>query len=87
MKVGEKMAAFRAVTHCYLRPTYPDWPYNIFTMIHARTNDECNSVVDQIARETGVSNHGVLYSTKEYKKVRVQYFTEAEAEWEAKFAR
>jgi DNA-binding Lrp family transcriptional regulator len=86
LKIGEKMATFRAVTHCYLRPTYPDWPYNIFTMIHARTNDECNSVVDQIAKETGVSNHGVLYSTKEYKKVRVQYFTDTEAEWEARFA-
>ena len=86
MKIGERMAAFRAVTHCYLRPTYPDWLYNIFTMIHARTNNECNAVVDEIARETGVSNHDVLYSTKEYKKSRVQYFTEAEAEWEAKFA-
>jgi DNA-binding Lrp family transcriptional regulator len=86
VKIGEKMAAFRAVTHCYCRPTYPDWPYNIFTMIHARTNDECNTVVNEIARETGVNDHDVLYSTKEYKKVRVQYFTDAEAEWEAKFA-
>jgi DNA-binding Lrp family transcriptional regulator len=85
MKIGEKMAAFRAVTHCYLRPTYPDWPYNIFSMIHARSNEECNAVVDEIARETGIGNHDVLYSTKEYKKSRVQYFTEAEAEWEAKF--
>jgi DNA-binding Lrp family transcriptional regulator len=85
-RVGEKMAAFRAVTHCYLRPTYPDWPYNIFTMIHARSNEDCNAVVDEIARETGIGNHDVLYSTKEYKKSRVQYFTEAEAEWEAKFA-
>jgi siroheme decarboxylase len=86
MRIGEKMAAFRAVTHCYLRPTYPDWPYNIFTMIHARSNEECNAVVDEIARETGIGNHDVLYSTKEYKKSRVQYFTEAEAEWERKFA-
>jgi DNA-binding Lrp family transcriptional regulator len=85
-QIGEKMAIFRAVTHCYLRPTYPDWPYNMFTMIHARTNDECNTVVDEIAKETGINNHGVLYSTKEYKKTRVQYFTDAEAEWEAKFA-
>jgi DNA-binding Lrp family transcriptional regulator len=84
LRVGEKMAAYRAVTHCYRRPTYPDWLYNIFTMIHARTKDECNAVVEEIARETGITNHGLLYSTKEYKKVRVQYFTEAEAEWEAR---
>jgi siroheme decarboxylase len=70
------------VTHCYRRPTYPDWPYNIFTMIHARTKDDCNAVVGEIAKETGVTDHGILYSTREYKKVRVQYFTEAEATWE-----
>ncbi|HUJ10118.1 MAG TPA: Lrp/AsnC family transcriptional regulator [Verrucomicrobiae bacterium] len=85
LRTGEKMATFRAVTHCYLRPAYPDWPYNIFTMIHARTNDECNAVVDQIAKETGVRDHEVLYSTKEYKKSRVRYFTEAEVKWELKF--
>ncbi len=84
LRVGEKMAAYRAVTHCYRRPSYPDWPFNIFTMIHARTKEECNAVVAEIAKETGITRHGVLYSTKEYKKVRVQYFTDAEAEWEAR---
>jgi len=83
LRVGEKMAAYRAVTHCYRRPSYPDWPYNIFTMIHARSKDECAAVVTEIANETGVADHGILYSTKEYKKVRVQYFTAAEAAWEA----
>lgn len=82
MAAGEKMAAYRAVTHCYRRPSYPDWPYNLFTMIHARTREECNAVVEEIAKETGIADHGVLYSTKEYKKTRVQYFTEAEALWE-----
>jgi len=82
-RVGEQMATYRAVTHCYRRPTYPDWPYNIFTMIHARSRDACHAVVDQIAHETGVAEYDVLFSTKEYKKVRVQYFTAAEAEWEA----
>ena len=84
-RVGEQMAAYRAVTHCYRRPTYPDWPYNIFTMIHARSREECHAVVEKIAQETGVAEHGVLFSTKEYKKSRVQYFTAAEAEWEAKY--
>lgn len=85
-RTGEQMAAYRAVTHCYRRPTYPDWPYNIFTMIHARTKDDCHAVVAEIAKETGVTNHGVLFSTKEYKKTRVQYFTTAEAEWEQRCA-
>lgn len=82
LRIGEKMAAYRAVTHCYRRPSYPDWPYNIFTMIHARSREECNAVVDEMAKETGITDHGILYSTKEYKKTRVQYFTAAEAEWE-----
>lgn len=85
LRVGEKMAAYRAVTHCYRRPNYPDWPYNIFTMIHARTKDECNAVVEEMAKETGITDYGILYSTKEYKKTRVQYFTEAEAAWEAQW--
>jgi DNA-binding Lrp family transcriptional regulator len=81
MHVGEKIAAYRAVTHCYRRPTYADWPYNIFAMIHTRTKEECSDVVSEIAKETGVTEHSVLYSTKEFKKVRVQYFTDAEAQW------
>ena len=80
---GEKMAAYRAVTHCYRRPTYPDWPYNIFTMIHARTTEECHAVIVAMAQETGIAEYGVLFSTKEYKKNRVQYFATAEAKWEA----
>jgi len=80
---GETMATFRAVTHCYRRPTYPDWPYNLFTMIHARSRGECESVVAAMARETGIAERAVLYSTHEYKKQRVEYFTEAEARWEA----
>ncbi len=83
LRVGKQMAAYRAVTHCYRRPTYPDWPYNIFTMIHARSREECHDIVDKIAQETNITEHGILFSTKEYKKVRVQYFTAAEAEWES----
>jgi DNA-binding Lrp family transcriptional regulator len=82
LRIGEQMAAYRAVTHCYRRPSYPDWPFNIFTMIHARSQAECNAVVDEMAKETGVTDYGILYSTKEYKKTRVQYFTAAETAWE-----
>ena len=40
-EIGPRMAAFKAVSHCYKRPTYPDWPYNIFTMVHARSMEAC----------------------------------------------
>jgi siroheme decarboxylase len=80
--VGPKMAGFRAVSHCYQRPVYPDWPYNLFTMIHAHTPEECQAIIDAIQRETGIAEYAVLYSTTEYRKVRVKYFDPALEEWE-----
>lgn len=73
-EAGAKMSAFAAVSHCYHRPRYPDWPYNLFTMIHARTPEECQSVAAAISAETGITEYGILYSTREFKKVRVRYF-------------
>ena len=46
---GLAMAAFRGVSHCYQRPTYPDWPYNLFSMTHGRTKDECEAVLAAVA--------------------------------------
>ncbi|MGD1019598.1 MAG: AsnC family transcriptional regulator [Verrucomicrobiia bacterium] len=81
-RVGELMAGFRAVSHCYRRPSYPDWPYNIFTMIHGKSRAECEQSLAAIAAKTGIGDHRALYSTKEYKKVRVRYFTADEQAWE-----
>jgi DNA-binding Lrp family transcriptional regulator len=83
---GRIMAAFRGVSHCYQRPTYPDWPYNLFSMTHGRTKAECEAVLAAIAEETGLDDYSVLYSTKEYKKTRVSYFTPEEAAWEREHA-
>lgn len=85
-KIGETMGSFRAVSHCYLRPTYPDWPYNIFTMVHGKSSEECEQVLKAISEKTGVEDYSALYSTKEYKKVRVRYFTREEEAWESKRA-
>lgn len=81
-EVGYQMAQFKAVSHCYLRPTYEDWPYNIFTMVHGRTVDECESILQAIEDETGIHDRITLYSTKEYKKTRVSYFTPEMEAWE-----
>ncbi|UFJ39072.1 AsnC family transcriptional regulator [Brevibacillus humidisoli] len=82
-EIGYKMGSFRAVSHCYLRPTYPDWKYNIFTMVHGRDMEECESILQAIEDETGITDRITLYSTKEYKKTRVSYFTPEIYEWEA----
>jgi DNA-binding Lrp family transcriptional regulator len=82
-RMGELMAGFRAVSHCYRRPSYPDWPFNIFTMVHGKSKEECEATLAAIAEKTGIKEYGALYSSKEYKKVRVRYFTPDEAAWEA----
>lgn len=84
-EVGEQMATFSVVSHCYLRPTYPDWPYNIFTMLHGRKVNDCEQVAHAISEATGVAEYAMLYSSKEYKKTRVRYFTPELAEWEEKY--
>ena len=82
--VGPQMASFRSVSHCYLRPTYPDWPYNIFTMIHARNKAECEATADAIQKATGVSERAMLYSSTEFRKIRLRYFEKELDGWEAR---
>ncbi|MGC4106197.1 MAG: hypothetical protein QM753_07550 [Thermomicrobiales bacterium] len=74
-KFGEMAATFSAVSHCYLRPTYEDWPYNLFTMVHAPSKADCDKVLETISQATGITNYASLNSSKEYKKTRVHYFT------------
>jgi DNA-binding Lrp family transcriptional regulator len=80
---GAAAATFDAVSHCYRRPAYPDWPYNVFTMVHGKSREDCEAVLAEIARVTDVHNRAALYSTHEYKKVRLKYFTPDTLEWEA----
>jgi hypothetical protein len=68
------MAAHPAVTHCYERPTFPDWPYTHFTMIHTTEKQGCEQVIQEISEATGITDYRILYSTREYKKTRVRYF-------------
>jgi siroheme decarboxylase len=83
--IGPRMAAFKAVSHCYKRPTYPDWPYSIFTMVHARSKDACEEAIAAIAEDIGITDpdrRAVLYSTYEFKKIRLMYYTPDYREWE-----
>ena len=82
-EVGMIMAEHSAVTHCYQRPTFPDWPYTHFTMVHATTPDGCEEIGEEISKATGITDNLMLYSTREYKKTRVKYFVEDYEEfWE-----
>jgi len=82
-EVGYRMASFASVSHCYRRPTYDDWPYSIFTMLHGRRASDIEAAVQAISEDTGIAEHALLWSVKEYKKVRVRYFTPDWDEWES----
>jgi len=82
-EVGQIIGSFKAVSHCYLRPTYPDWPYNIFTMVHGQAGRVCQEVISAISEATSITEYALLYSTKQYKKIRLKYFTPELDEWEA----
>jgi DNA-binding Lrp family transcriptional regulator len=88
METGRRMAAVRGISHCYQRPTYPDWPYSVFTMAHGRSKEECDAILDRIADEHDLHgpDRAVLYSSTEFKKVRLHYFTDDYARWEREHA-
>jgi DNA-binding Lrp family transcriptional regulator len=86
MELGPRMAAYRGISHCYQRPTYADWPYSVFTMAHGRSKEECDAILDSIARETGIEDRATLYSSTEFKKIRLLYFTEDYRAWEREHA-
>ena len=86
MELGPQMAAFRGISHCYQRPTYEDWPYSVFTMAHGRSKEECDAILDSIAAETGITERATLYSSTEFKKIRLLYFTEEFRAWEREHA-
>jgi DNA-binding Lrp family transcriptional regulator len=86
LEYGKRMAAFRGISHCYQRPTYADWPYSVFTMAHGRSKEECDAILDAIADETRVDDRATLYSSTEFKKIRLLYFTDDFKRWEAEHA-
>jgi DNA-binding Lrp family transcriptional regulator len=81
-EVGDFFAGQQAITHCYLRPQYPDWPYNIFTMVHSKKAVSCDDFLTEMSQKTGIKDYATLYSYKEYKKIRLLYFTGEIEAWE-----
>jgi siroheme decarboxylase len=75
--VGEIMASFRAVSHCYRRDPADDWPYNLYTMIHGKDEDECRETAREMAERAGVEIYQLLFSRRELKKISMTYFPDA----------
>jgi siroheme decarboxylase len=71
---GLKIASFPQVSHCYRRPVYPDWEFNLFSMIHARTIEAAEKIAKEISTVIGMEDYKILFSSREFKKERVRYF-------------
>jgi DNA-binding Lrp family transcriptional regulator len=73
-EVGNKMASFREVSHCYRRNPTDSWPYNLYTMIHANDEDACRQTALNMSKATSVNNYTLLFSRRELKKTSMVYF-------------
>jgi siroheme decarboxylase len=79
-RIGQHLAGHRAVSHCYARRPAPTWPYNLYTMIHGRTPDECIKIAAAMAAATGLKDYEMLFSEIELKKTTMRYFKEGETQ-------
>lgn len=77
-QVGAQLGAFPQVSHCYQRPVYPDWPYNVFSMVHCKSDDDAQKIATEIQNQIDVHDYKILFSSREFKKTRVEYFVEHE---------
>ena len=78
--VGEKMAAFKEVSHCYRRNPQKQWPYNLYTMVHAGDEASCREIVRRLAADNGIDTYSILFSRRELKKTSMQYISIGEDE-------
>ncbi|MBF1682607.1 Lrp/AsnC family transcriptional regulator [Selenomonas artemidis] len=77
-EVAHHMAEHPRVSHCYDRNRSEDWHYNLYTMIHGYSRDECEEIAAILAAETGIADRRMLYTKHEWKKTSMKYFTEDE---------
>ena len=76
-EVGKIMASFRAVSHCYRRDPAEDWPYNLYTMIHGKSEEDCRETARKMSEKAGVETFTLLFSQRELKKISMTYFPDA----------
>jgi DNA-binding Lrp family transcriptional regulator len=76
-EIGNRLATFQEVSHCYRRPVYKDWRFNLFSMIHARSLESAKKIAHEISKIIGIDDYQILFSTREFKKERVKYFEDS----------
>ena len=74
-ETGKKLAMFKEVSHCYRRNPTDAWPYNLYTMIHAKNENACREIAKKMSAAVSVNTYTLLFSREELKKTSMQYFT------------
>ncbi|MDR3565349.1 MAG: AsnC family transcriptional regulator [Negativicutes bacterium] len=77
-EVAALMVADPAITHCYERASYPQWPYNFYIMLHGHSREECRAIAARLAATVALDDYIMLFSTREWKKTTMRYFGRAE---------
>lgn len=73
-EIGQRLATFEEVSHCYHRPNRPGWPYTLFTVVHGTNPQECREVAARLSQNVGIDDYQMLFSTAELKKSSMKYF-------------
>lgn len=71
---GPILATHAEVSHCYYRPSYPEWPYNLYAMVHGRTMEDCENIARKLGKAISLEDYRILVSTREFKKIRLKLF-------------
>ena len=83
--IGEKLASYKNITHCYQRPRFLNWNYSIYTMIHSKNEEDAKKLINELANNLGINKYLILFSTKELKKKRVKLFNDAFEKWNERY--
>ena len=73
-KAGQEISKLEAVSHCYQRQTYQNWPYNFYAMMHAKNKEELENKIKELVADYEIEDYQILYSIEELKKTSMKYF-------------
>jgi len=73
-ETGSALARFKEVSHCYQRAPQKDWKYNLYTMIHGQSDEDCRAIAKRMSRAVGITEYTLLFSKREFKKTSMEYF-------------
>ena len=75
VEIGKILSGKKEITHCYERTAYPEFPYNIYAMIHGNSHEITTKIFHDISEELSLDNGTILFSTKEIKKTSLELFS------------